>query len=343
MQKFKNIIYMATVLTVAILFFSCRKKKAEKVPDDAYVTTPYNLQYPSYFPAMHIAEDNPLTVEGVELGRRLYYDPLLSKGGPNDGKSCSSCHNQKYGFTILNSIVLPHINLGFNTNFSWKGAVSGTMEDMMKFEVEEFFAATPSNFQQHADYPTLFKRVFGSETITHKELAYALAQFFRTMISSNSRFDKYLRKELQLTPSELNGFMIFNTEKGDCFHCHTVGLFTNNAFHNIGLDSVFTGANVGRTEITGMPTDLGKFKTPTLRNVALRNSFMHDGRFTTLGQVIDHYNFGVKKSNTLDPIMTKAGKEFGLQLTVLEKNDLIAFLNSLTDSTFITNPALSKP
>lgn len=343
MQILKNTLYMATAVAVAFLFFSCRKKKADKAPDDAYVPTPYNIQYPSYFPAMHIAEDNPLTVEGVELGRKLYYDPLLSKGGPNDGKSCSSCHIQQYGFTLPNSIVLPHINLGFNSNFSWKGAVSGTMEDMMKFEVEEFFAATPANFQQHAEYPTLFKRVFGSETITHKELAYALAQFFRTMISSNSRFDKYLRKELQLIPSELNGFMIFNTEKGDCFHCHTVGLFTDNQFHNIGLDSVFTGGNQGRTEITGMPTDLGKFKTSTLRNVALRNSFMHDGRFTTLAQVIDHYNTGVKKSNTLDPIMTKPGKEFGLQLNALEKADLIAFLNALTDESFITNPSLSKP
>lgn len=339
-------LFLSTVLGLFVLgtlATSCRKNKADKLPTDAHKPTPYNLQYPSYFPTMHIAEDNPLTVEGVELGRKLYYEPLLSKGGPNDGRSCSSCHNQQYGFTIPNSTVLPHANLGFNSNFSWEGLVSGTMEDMMKFEVEEFFAANPEYFQQHNEYPTLFKRAFGTDKITHKNMAYALAQFFRTMVSGNSKFDKFLRKELMLTPDEMAGFEIFNTEKGDCFHCHTIPLFTDNFFHNIGLEAAPNGIHQGHYVASGNAADLGKFKTPTMRNAGLRNSFMHDGRFTTLEQVVEHYNSGVKSSSTLDPILTKPGKEQGLQLNAFEKAQLVAFMKTLTDSTFITNPALAKP
>ena len=163
------------------------------------------------------------------------------------------------------------------------------------------------------------------------------------MKSSNSKFDRYQRQEEQLSNSELNGMTIFFTEKGDCFHCHGIPLMTNNEFHNIGLDSIFVGNNVGRNYITGSPYDLGKFKTPTLRNVELTSPYMHDGRFTTLEEVVEHYNSDVKRSATVDPIMTKPGKEYGLQLTTQEKQDLVAFLKTLTDWEFVNDTSLASP
>jgi cytochrome c peroxidase len=140
----------------------------------------------------------------------------------------------------------------------------------------------------------------------------------------------------------MNGYLLFNTERGDCFHCHSTPLFTDNTFRNIGLDSVFTTVNSGRYKITHDPQDKGKFKVPTLRNIELSAPYMHDGRFKTLEEVVEHYNSGVKLSETIDPIMTKAGKEYGLKLTVQEKTDLVNFLKTFTDYTFISNKAFSK-
>jgi cytochrome c peroxidase len=141
----------------------------------------------------------------------------------------------------------------------------------------------------------------------------------------------------------MNGFNIFTTEKGDCFHCHSLGLFTDNKFHNIGLDSEFTSINMGRYNVTLKQADMGLFKTPTLRNIQLTAPYMHDGRYLTLEQVVEHYNSGVKQSNTLDPIMTKPSKIYGLGLTPTEKQDLVAFLKTLTDTTFTKNPLLQNP
>ena len=144
----------------------------------------------------------------------------------------------------------------------------------------------------------------------------------RSLISNNSRFDKYIRGELQLSPSELNGYAIFNTEKADCFHCHGTNLFTDNLFHNNGLDTdPFQDLGLGK--ITGEINDNGKFKTPTLRNIALTAPYMHDGRFQTLEEVIEHYDNGGHYSSTIDPLMKKLG--IGLLLTNQEKQRKIKF------------------
>jgi cytochrome c peroxidase len=331
-----------------MVYFSCKK---EKTPEAVYVynPTPYELLKPGYFPDPEIPAYNPLTVQGVELGRKLYYEPLLSKGGPNNGLSCSSCHFQSKGFMIPSKpfedfgIVMPHINLAWSKNFLWNGKVSGPLEDIMMFEVKDFFQADMEHFKKQEEYKKLFYQAFGPGEITSERAAYALAQFFRIMVSGDSPFDKYLKKEQALGSLEMMGFSIFNSEKGDCFHCHGMGLMTDNDFHNIGLDDVFLGGNMGRYNVTGNPADLGKFKTPTLRNVALRGIYMHDGRFTTLEEVVEHYNSGVMHSEYLDPIMTKSGKEYGLNLSPGEKAALVAFLKSLTDDKFINNPDLAKP
>ena len=163
------------------------------------------------------------------------------------------------------------------------------------------------------------------------------------MNSGNSKFDRFVRHETMLSPEETEGFSIFFTEKGDCFHCQSMSLTTDGDIHNIGLDSVFNGVNAGYYNVSHSAADYGKFRTPTLRNIGLKNTFMHDSRFQSLEEVIEHYNSGVKHSPSLDPIMTKPSKQFGLNLTQQDKQNLKAFLLTLTDSTFLNNSNLSDP
>lgn len=333
-MKMKNLILL---LFIPLIFLnSC---KDDPPANNNFKTTPYIIEVPKYFPIISINPQNPMTVEGFELGRKLYYDPILS----NDGRSCASCHDQKYSFTTYSSNALVHVNLAWNTNFLWNGLVEGTMEDIMMFEVGEFFKTDIGKLNKSDEYRQLFKKAYNVDEITHKDAAYALAQFFRARVSYNSKFDKFLRGETDLTPSELNGYILFTTEKGDCFHCHPLPLTSDNQFRNIGLDSVFDIHNSGRYEVTHNTNDKGKYKVPTLRNIELSAPYMHDGRFATLSQVIEFYNSGVKVSPTIDPIMTKPGKEYGLKLTSKEKSDLINFLKTFTDTSYINNKAFAKP
>ncbi len=319
-----------------MLLFGCKKDEKVIIPSGL---TLYILNYPSYFPTPPISSDNSLTIEGVALGRRLYYDPILS----NNGNSCSSCHNQNESFSAFSVNSLAHVNLGWSSNFLWNGKISGRMEDIMKFEVEEFFQSDISKLNNSTFYKDEFYKVFKVETITSKEVYYALAQFFNSMISVDSKYDKFLQHKYWLNPSEMNGFNIFNSEKGDCFHCHSLVLLTDNKFHNNGLDSTFNSLNSGRYLVTNNPFDIGLYKTPTLRNIELTPPYMHDGRYVTLEEVVEHYNSKVKMSSTLDPIMTKPGKINGLLLTSQNKIDLVAFLKTLTDTAFINNPKFSAP
>jgi len=319
--------------------------------------TPYTIDIPPGFPEMNIPADNPTTVEGIALGRKLFYDKILSR---NNVQSCASCHNQANAFSdngrifsigadgsIGNRNSQALINLGFNRHFFWDGR-SKTLEEQAlepvknPIEMHQSWATAAAKINAQPDYVTDFKAAFGYEKIDSTMVAKALAQFMRTMISSNSRFDKYARHEINLTPSELNGFVIFNTERGDCFHCHNLDggyLLTDNLFHNNGLDSEFTDLGLGA--ITGDPYDDGKFLTPTLRNIALSAPYMHDGRFATLEAAINHYNFGGEASLTVDPLMKHVGT--GLNLSAQERADLLAFLNTLTDEEFIQDARFSAP
>jgi cytochrome c peroxidase len=334
-------------ITAMIAVVSCKKEpepSAQPPADTVTTLTPYNIIYPAHFPIPSIPEDNKPYKERIELGRRLYYDPSLS----NDGRSCSGCHLQSYGFTkpgIANEMpVLPHVNMAWHTNFMWNGSKKGTLEDVMLFETKDFFGTDLEKINSNAEYKSLFKKYFGVSYITHKEIAYALAQFTRTLISGNTKYDRFVKGTEQLTLQEQRGWQIFFSEKGDCFHCHTILITTDNQFHNTGMDSIYTKtADKGYYNVTGNIADLGKFRTPNLRNVALRSHFMHDGRYATLEEVIDFYDHGVKRVSNLDPIMTKPGKENGLQLTSEEKEQLVAFLHTLTDSTFLQNSAYAHP
>jgi len=269
-----------TITTIAVVVWilisaSCIKdSKTEKL-------TPYMPILPAWAPDMYIAPDNPLTVEGAMLGRKLYFDTMLSKGGPLNGKSCSSCHNPAYGFASFaiapGTPPMPHANLAWQQYWLWDGAFEGTLEEVMLMEVKDFFQANMSYFNANKEYTDEFKKVFGINTIDHLHAAKALAQFFRSLTSFNSPFDAAYNTNVWPSQSALRGFNLFFSEDGECFHCHSLGLFTDLSFHNNGLEAEYTGANRGRELVTGNIADRGKFKTPSLRNVAVRSPYMHDG------------------------------------------------------------------
>jgi cytochrome c peroxidase len=196
-----------------------------------------------------------------------------------------------------------------------------------------------AKLEQDPEYPILFSKAFGTSSIDSSLVAKAIAQFERILISGNSKFDQYLLGNATLSLQELNGFTIFmDEEKGDCFHCHGSDnnpLWTDNMFHNNGLDTNFSDLGLGA--ITGDPNDYGKFRSPTLRNLIFTAPYMHDGRFATLEEVIDHYSEGLQPSSTVDPLMKKVDQG-GVQLSNQEKISLKAFLLTLTDFEFINNP-----
>jgi cytochrome c peroxidase len=339
-------------LAVALMLNGCKKESAP-----LYVETvkPYQLSIPQGLPTPTIPANNPLTVEGIALGRKLFYDPLLS--GTNT-ISCNSCHQQEFAFTDGNkqfSIgvqgaigvrnAMPLFNLVYDTHFFWDGG-SSDLESQVAgpitnpIEMNQDIGELLQELNAHPTYPELFKKAFGSLPITSSMLLKAIAQFERTMISGNAKYDKYLRNELALSPAEIRGMDLFsNMQKGDCNHCHTLGgTFTDYDFRNTGLDSIYS--DQGRYNITGLASDIGKFKTPSLRNIAVTAPYMHDGRFTTLTQCVEHYNTGFHNTQNLDPVLASSVKG---RLNQNEISDIVAFLNTLTDNDFLNNPQFKKP
>lgn len=345
--------FIFIIYSFSIVLASCKPEQ-----EKPYQPTPYELQKPAYFPsATNIPADNPMTEEGVALGRKLFYDPRLSGRDGSDGiRSCASCHHQENNFDFggsagLHHSVMPLINLAWNTTgLGWNGGVT-TLEDMVLVAVTspvEINADTNQvvrYLQKTDDYPKLFEKAFGSCDITFLNIQRAIAQFVRSLVSADSKFDRYLRGEEQLTQDELEGYLLFVTEDGaDCFHCHGGGgnaLMTTNLFYNNGLDDDFNDPE-DRAAITGNPRDKGAYKAPTLRNIAVSAPYMHDGRFQTLDEVIDFYSDSVKNSATISPLMHHV-MQGGVRLTAQEKSQLKAFLNTLTDEAFLNNPKHAAP
>ena len=316
------------------------------------------MPQPNFFPSLtNIPADNPMTEEGIALGKKLFYDPRLSGRDGTDGiRSCSSCHHQEKNFeygapTGTHHAMLPLVNLAWNTTgLGWNGGVA-TLEDMVlaavtsPVEIDADTCQVVRFLQNTKDYPPLFEKAFGSRGITFVNIERAIAQFVRSLVSSNSKFDRYLRGEEQLNQDELEGYLLFVTEDGaDCFHCHGGGgnaLMTTNLFYNNGLDAESNDPE-DRASITGNSMDQGCYKAPTLRNIAVSAPYMHDGRFATLDEVIDFYSDSVKNSATISPLMHHV-MQGGVRLTDLEKSQLKAFLSTLTDEKFLNNPDYSKP
>lgn len=354
--------YLLVSFVVIAVILSCKKDKVE------YAPTPYELQIPSHFPDMIIPEDNPMTVEGVELGRKLFYEKKLS--GDNS-MSCGACHAPSSAFSDPNQFSegidgiegnrnsMALINLGWNKFFFWDGRAS-TLEEQILMPVEDpiemhdTWPAVIAELNASQEYKNLFFKAFGTAGIDSTRAAKAIAQFLRTMISGSSKYDVMYKYEngLPLTAEEQaiyttisleewGGYDLFNSLNGaDCLHCHNGPLAKVNKFSNNGLDATFS--DLGRGAVTGNPNDNGKFKVPTLRNIAYSAPYMHDGRFATLDEVINHYSSGVVVSPTIDPLMEFASQG-GAQLDAFEKDLLKQFLMTLTDETFINNPDFGDP
>lgn len=352
------------ILSISLIFIilSCRKDKV------GYEATPYTLDIPSHFPDMIIPEDNPMTVEGVTLGRKLFYEEKLS--GDNT-LSCASCHSPQAAFSdpnqfstgidgiqgTRNSMAL--MNLGWAKNFFWDGRAA-TLEDQIlepvpnPIEMHQTWQKSAEKLNQELEYRNMFFMAFGEEGIDSVKVSKAIAQFLRTMISGSSKYDVMYKYENgislssndqlvlnSVTPDEWGGYDLFKSLNGaDCLHCHKGTMMRIDGFSNNGLDATFT--DIGRGAVTGDTWDYGKFKVPSLRNIEYSAPYMHDGRFATLDDVIDHYSHGIQQSSTLDPLIEFASQG-GVQLDAQEKYLLKQFLLTLSDESFINNPDFQDP
>jgi cytochrome c peroxidase len=300
----------------------------------------------------------PMSEAGIELGRRLFHDTRLSINGT---QSCASCHDQKLAFADARRFSLgaekqmgkrnamPLFNLAWGTSFFWDGRAA-TLREQVLMPIQdhaEMNETLPNVIAKLQDEGEAFRKAFGTPEITADRLAAALEQFLLTLVSQDSKYDRAARKVAELSESEKRGLQLFVTEfdpkrglrGADCFHCHGGTLFVSSQFANNGLE--LASDDIGRMAVTKNAADRGKFKVPSLRNIALTAPYMHDGRFSTLEEVVDHYSSGVKRSDTLDPNLAKH-PEAGIQLTATEKADLVAFLKALTDETFTQTTATAS-
>jgi len=346
-----------------------------------YNPTSYLVQSPNGFPPMEHPDDNPITEEGIELGRHLFYDPILSR---DSTISCSSCHKLNKAFTDglgkavgIDNLVgrrssMGLINIGYSWvknrphNFMWDGRFQSLEEQVVKgpiedpLEMDNTWEKVEADLRAHTDYPKMFREAFGidcNEKITRDLVGKAIAQFERTLNSANSKYDEdQWVPFVYLSPQELRGMTLFigdaagapATKDGECSHCHNFSqnkaLFARNDFSNNGLDSV-TSLNdftdLGYGDITGNVSDNGLFREVTLRNIALTAPYMHDGRIATLEEAVDHYTSGGKPSPNLASELATATTI--TTLTASDKADLVAFLHALTDTSYFDKPEWSSP
>lgn len=352
---------LIAIAIAGVLLSQC--KEDDKKPDTTHKTTPYEIVMPPGLPVANLPQDNMPTVEGVALGRALFYEPMLSS---TNTQSCGSCHNQGFAFTDNGKKLsigvqqlegkrnsMPIFNMMFHLNgFFWDGRApllrdQALMPIQDELEMNESLANVVTKLGKDVSYREMFRKAFGTDEITPQKIGLAMEQFMLTMVSGLSKFDMVQLGQAKFTSEEERGRKLFFTEfnpasglnGADCFHCHGGPNFTNNLYMNNGLDAV--GNDPGRYKVTGKDQDYARFKTPSLRNIEFSAPYMHDGRFATLQEVIEHYNSGVKDSPNLDPNM-HAIKD-GLKLTAGDKSDLISFLKTLTDTAFMNNPAFSSP
>lgn len=293
---------------------------------------------------------NPLSKEKVELGRILFYDPILSR---DSTISCSSCHSPYNAFThadhslshgidgqigTRNSPTL--MNLAWHRSFMWDGAINHLDVQALApishpAEMNEDISHVVKKLQQTKHYPALFYSAFADSLITGEYTLKAISQFLLTLVCAHTKYDMVMQHKAQFTEQEKNGYQLF---KQNCASCHKEPLFTNLTFANNGLKPDTTLNDVGRMKITQNPADSLKFKVPTLRNIEFSFPYMHDGRFKKLSEVINHYTSGIEPSSTLAPELQKP-----IGLSSNEKTDLIAFLLTLSDKEFLFNPKFAYP
>jgi cytochrome c peroxidase len=345
----KSLLTILLLTTAAVLFSyllgSCKKDQNTNGIELV------QQEIPAGFPApVHNFSDNPLSKEGIELGRKLFYDGRLSIDNLHP---CSSCHEQIAGFgtyqhdrshgvfdshTLRNAPVL--FNLAWNKGFHWDSTYTHLTDAIAQplhgnSEMGETYEGIINKIKADDEYQELFKKVFRSSIIRPEYILKALAQFTGQLTSANSKYDRYKKGEATFTAQEENGYQLY---RANCASCHPEPMFTDYSFRNIGLPVDGFLNDYGLMRITGNKADSLKFRVPTLRNTYISSNYMHDGRFGTIQQCINHYRTGVQQSATLDPSLTS-----GITLTTAETNNLFVFLRALTDSAFITNPRYAKP
>jgi cytochrome c peroxidase len=354
MRRTHSTIAILLVVLATALRASVAQAAPPKVPQLPAQPTGYEQYAITNFPPQYVdgplaldntPEDNPLTDAGATLGRVLFYDTRLSQ---NNTVSCSSCHQQSKGFSDANQFsagingqLTGRHSMGLsNVRFYGSGAMfwderASSLEDQAlrpiqsPTEMGETLNQVVAKLGQTKFYPELFNAAFGTPAVTSDRIAKAIAQFERSMISYNSKYDAYLNGQATLTPAEQAGETLFNGS-ARCSNCHTTKAQVGDQARNIGLDAVITDPGVGD----------GRFKTPSLRNIAVRGRFMHDGRFSTLEQVVEFYSSQVHDIPQLDGRLRDPVQ---LNLTTEQIGDIVAFLNTLTDNTFLTSPLFSNP
>ena len=338
--------------------------------------TPYPFQMSATFPIPDLPRDNPLIQERVDLGEKLFHETALSRDGTLSCASChdsAAAFSDPRRFTTGvrdqpgTRNAMPLFNLAWKSSFFWDGRapslreqalmpiqdhtemdesltnVVGKLSGMAIKPPEQYSKGEARTAKSEPDYPSLFNAAFGSPEVTPEKIGLAIESFVLTLTSFESKFDRALKGEVKLSEEEQRGFSLFMTEYdprreqfgADCFHCHGGPLFQSQSFANNGLD--VAPNDPGRAKVTGNASDQGKFATPSLRNVGLTAPYMHDGRFKTLEEVIEHYSTGVKRSATLDPNIAKH-PDGGLHLSTGHKRALVAFLKTLTDEKFNGKP-----
>lgn len=322
---------------------------------------PYPLKVAKHFPAPNVPADNPLTVEGVDLGRHLFYDNALSRYSV---LSCNNCHEQHSAFSDTRRFSIgfdgdttrrnsmPLFNLAYHPAFFWDGRAPTLRAQALKpiedrKEMGEKLSNVIRKLERKPAYAERFSAAFGDPKITSDRIGLAIEQFMLSLISDQARYDQVQEGTSDYTPEEQRGHDLFFAKSqpgkpgsgANCFQCHTAPLFTNNQFTNNGTGP--SEHDKGYAETSKQDEDLGKFKTPSLRNIAVTQRYMHDTRFKTLEEVLNYYNEGVTDSAHLDPHM----KPFvsGLGLSAEQKSDLLAFLHTLTDEAFLKNTAHQNP
>lgn len=326
-------------------------------PASTLTTAAVKLDYGSSFPQPKLPADNPLTPARIALGRRLFAEKGFSR---DRSLACASCHDagaalsdpRRFSIGVQGRVgernAMPLFNLAWKDAFFWDGrAPSLRAQALMPIvdhrELDMSLDAVVARLQAEKSYEQEFASAFGMPGISAERIGLALEAFMLTLTSHDSKFDRAQRGETKLTADEQRGFELFMMEReprlgtlgADCFHCHGGPLFTDHQFRNNGLP--FTDADTGRHRVTGAALDRGTFATPSLRNIALTAPYMHDGRFSTLEQVLDHYSEGVHRTDTLDPNLAKH-PDGGLHLTAEDKRCVIAFLRCLTDDRFAKSP-----
>ncbi len=348
--------------SVAFVLAACQQQSST---DMNMPQLPQNtLVVPAGFPQPVVPADNPITPAKVALGRDLFYETQLSV---NNSKACASCHSVSESFSDEGNLTsmgatgergsrnAPGLmNVAYDTTFFWDGrAHSLEMQAGMPILNTIELGNSDSNavvarLNNIPYYRELFAEAFGSASssgsasqITFQNLRYALATFERTLISGNSDYDRFIAGDSSaLSASAQRGMALFNSTETNCSQCHSGVSFTDNAYHSTGLVAFYS--DDGREDVTDNPNDDGKFRTPSLRNVALTAPYEHDGSFATLQAVVEHYINGGQHNSTQDPLI-KPFSTVGSQ----DETDLINFLSSLTDKSFtqrsdFTNPDLKE-